>query len=73
MKVVHNQFYDDHFDIVDEQFQTGKTIYCLAKAMPDLDQTLSNSLQLLGLGMYNKFKLGNEKLEEWVVIWIQQL
>ena len=65
VKVVHNQYYDDHFDIEDEQFLLGKTLYYLAKEIPDLDKTLANSLQLLGLGMYNKFKLVDEKLSQW--------
>lgn len=66
VKVIRNPFYDDHFDIKDERFLMGKTLYCLAKSCSLLPPELSRTLQLIGLGLYEKFELANQLLESWL-------
>ncbi|KAL4227721.1 ribosomal protein S27 [Mactra antiquata] len=66
VKVITNPYYDDHFDIKDERFLLGKTLYNLSKNTAMLDPEFSRSLQLIGLGLYEKFELANQLLEDWV-------
>ncbi|XP_060594104.1 small ribosomal subunit protein mS27-like [Ruditapes philippinarum] len=66
VKVIRNLYYDDHFDIKDDRFLLGKTFYLISKNTPRLEGTFSRSLQLLGLGLYDKFELGNKLLEQWI-------
>ena len=56
-------FYDDHFDIQNERFLLGKTLYYLGKEM---DSVIGRSLQLIGLGLYEKFSKANQLLEQWM-------
>ncbi|ESP00601.1 hypothetical protein LOTGIDRAFT_149768 [Lottia gigantea] len=56
--------YDDHFDIKDERFLMGKTLYTLGRNCAE-DSILSQSLQFLGLGLYQKFEKGMNLLEKW--------
>jgi len=65
VKIITNPFYDDHFDIKDERFLLGKTLYSLGRHTKGLDQTLSRTLQLIGLGLYEKFELATKLLESW--------
>ncbi|XP_052796232.1 28S ribosomal protein S27, mitochondrial-like [Mya arenaria] len=64
--VITNPYYDDHFDIKDERFLLGKTLYNLGKHTQGLDGTLSRTLQLIGLGLYEKFELANQLLTSWM-------
>ncbi|XP_053405902.1 uncharacterized protein LOC123566391 isoform X1 [Mercenaria mercenaria] len=66
VKVIRNPYYDDHFDIKDERFLLGKTLYNISKNTATLDGAFSRSLQLIGLGLYEKFELANQLLEEWI-------
>lgn len=66
VKVIRNPYYDDHFDIKDERFLLGKTLYNLGSNTPVIDGALSRSLQLIGLGLYEKFELANQFLEKWI-------
>ena len=66
VKIIRNPFYDDHFDLKDERHQMGKTLYYLAKHCPNLQPELSRSVQLIGLGLYEKFELANQLLDGWL-------
>ncbi|KAH3695142.1 28S ribosomal protein S27, mitochondrial-like [Dreissena polymorpha] len=64
--IITNPHYDDHFDIKDERLLLGKTMYYLGKETQGLPKTLSRTLQLIGLGLYEKFELANQILESWL-------
>lgn len=66
IKVIRNIYYDDHFDIKDERFLLGKTLYYLSKNTKMLDPVFARSLQLIGLGLYEKFELANQHLTDWL-------
>ena len=66
IRVIRNPYYDDHFDIKDERFLLGKTLYLISRGTPTLEGSFSRSLQLIGLGLYEKFELANELLKEWI-------
>lgn len=55
-------FYDDHFDIKNERWLLGKSMYSVGK---ELDNVVGRSLQLIGLGLYDKFPKANGLLEKW--------
>lgn len=63
VKWVRTPYYDDHFDIQDEQFLLGKTLVMLGKTEPNL---IGQSCQVMGLGLYEKFPLGLQLLETLV-------
>ncbi|XP_064609642.1 small ribosomal subunit protein mS27-like [Liolophura sinensis] len=63
VKWVRTPYYDDHFDIQDEQLLLGKTLAMLGKTEPNL---IGQSCQVMGLGLYEKFALGLQLLETFV-------
>ncbi|XP_050401291.2 28S ribosomal protein S27, mitochondrial [Patella vulgata] len=63
VKYIRFPVYDDHFDIKDERFLMGKTLYILGKTCQD--EVLGRSLQFMGLGMYQKFEKAIKLLENW--------
>ncbi|KAK6180421.1 hypothetical protein SNE40_012581 [Patella caerulea] len=63
VKYIRFPVYDDHFDIKDERFLMGKTLYMLGKTCQD--GVLGRSLQFMGLGMYHKFEKAIKLLENW--------
>ncbi|XP_067666755.1 small ribosomal subunit protein mS27-like [Haliotis asinina] len=63
VKVIQFPYYDDHFDIKDERFLLGKTLYMLGGSVQNND-LLSTSLKVMGLGLYQKFDKGLRLLEE---------
>jgi small subunit ribosomal protein S27 len=57
-----NPHFDDHFDIKNSNHLLGKTFLYLADEVSN--ETLSNSLKLLGYTLYEKFDKGNEFLAQ---------
>ncbi|CAG5126269.1 unnamed protein product [Candidula unifasciata] len=52
-------YYDDHFDIKDERFLLGKTLYMLGNVQSiDLSTDLRNNLKIVGSGLYHQFTKG---------------
>ncbi|XP_061193274.1 small ribosomal subunit protein mS27-like [Saccostrea echinata] len=72
VKIVHRPVYDDHFDIQKEHFRLGKSLHFLGKANVICDENsskkdlISQSLQFVGLGLYNKFNKALDLLESWI-------
>ncbi|KAL5004737.1 hypothetical protein ScPMuIL_018193 [Solemya velum] len=62
IKIIPQPFYDDHFDIKEENFLLGKTLYLLGQT---LDNCIGRSLSLMGLGIYQKFPKAISLLEKW--------
>lgn len=60
VKFLVNPFFDDHFDLKDSNHLLGKTFLYLADEVQD--ETLSNSLKLVGFCLYEKFDEGNKFL-----------
>ena len=56
-------YYDDHFDITNERVLLGKAVYNVGK---ELDSVVGRSLQLIGLGLWEKFSKANSLLEKWM-------
>lgn len=65
VKVIDYPFYDDHFSIQSERFLHGKTLYMLGKKLGGVD---GRSLQLVGLGMYDKFPQALKLLQDWMSV-----
>lgn len=61
--VIDYPFYDDHFSIQSERFLHGKTLNMLGKKLGGVD---GRSLQLVGLGMYDKFPQAMKLLHDWM-------
>ena len=59
-----NPFFDDHFDLKNSNHLLGKSFLCLANAVKPTNESLSNSFQLLGYALYEKFEDGNKFLEK---------
>ena len=57
-------YYDDHFDITNERLLLGKALYNIGKEM---DNVVGRSLQLIGLGLWEKFSKANGLLEKWTM------
>ena len=53
VKFIRNPWYDDHWDITNDQQKLGKTLWALTAGC---DNTLSCSYHLTGLGLYVKPK-----------------
>lgn len=59
VKYITFPFYDDHFDIKDERFLLGKTLYMLGNVQSiDLPKDFRNTLKIIGCGLYHKFPKG---------------
>lgn len=61
---LRNPFHDDHFDITNTNHLVGKTLLYLADGIRGDDQTLADSLELLGYALYEKFSEGSKFLEK---------
>ncbi|KAJ6648732.1 28S ribosomal protein S27, mitochondrial [Pseudolycoriella hygida] len=59
VKYLRNEYFDDHFDLRDENALLGKTFLMLGELIPG---TVGNSAQLLGFGLYGKYEQGIEFL-----------
>lgn len=57
VKFIRNPFFDDHFDLVDDNALVGKTLLMLGELIPG---KIGNSAQLLGYGLYGKYEKGIE-------------
>ncbi|KAL3866561.1 hypothetical protein ACJMK2_043850 [Sinanodonta woodiana] len=66
VNVIRCPYYDDHFDIKDDNFLLGKTLYMLGKEGYLAGQELGRSLQVIGLGLYQKYAKALDLLEKWV-------
>ena len=64
VKFIINPYFDDHFDLKDTNHLLGKTFLYLADEVESTNETLSNSLKLLGYTLYDKFEKGNSFLEK---------
>ena len=62
MGFIRVPYYDDHFDIKNERWLLGKSLCSVGK---ELDNVVGRSLQLIGLGLYEKFPKANGLLEKW--------
>ena len=56
---IENPYFDDHFDIVKREHLLGKTLAKMA-SQGVKDSFLTNSLQLLGYSLYEKWEKVNE-------------
>jgi small subunit ribosomal protein S27 len=61
---IRNEYFDDHFDIVNTNHLLGKTFLYLADEVKSVDSVLCNSLKLLGYALYEKFSDGNKFIEK---------
>jgi len=59
-----NPHFDDHFDLKNTNHLLGKTFLYLADEVLSSNETLSNSLKLIGFSLYEKFDKGNEFLDK---------
>lgn len=59
-----NPYFDDHFDLKNTNHLLGKTFLYLADEVQSSNETLANSLKLLGYALYEKFEDGNSFLEK---------
>lgn len=59
VRYLRNEFFDDHFDIVDTNHLLGKTFLYLAEKVRSVDEVLANSIELLGYALYQKYEKGN--------------
>lgn len=57
VKFIRNPYFDDHFDLKDENALVGKTLVMVGELIPG---TIGNSAQLLGYGLYGKYEKGIE-------------
>lgn len=57
VKFLRNEFFDDHFDLVNTQHLVGKTFLTIARYM-DGDTAVVNSATLLGHCLYEKYEDG---------------
>ncbi|CRL03380.1 CLUMA_CG016273, isoform A [Clunio marinus] len=64
VRYIRNPYFDDHFDLENTNHLLGKTFLYLADEVKSIDEILSNSLNLLGLGLYEKFEAGNKFLSD---------
>lgn len=62
MKFITRPFYDNHFDIVEERFLLGKTLWYLGR---ELNDVIGRTLQVVGLAMWEKFDEALQLLESW--------
>lgn len=63
VKYIINPFFDDHFDLKNTNHLLGKTFLYLADELQS-NETLANSLKVLGYALYEKFEDGNSYLEK---------
>ncbi|XP_037039866.1 uncharacterized protein LOC119076934 [Bradysia coprophila] len=59
VKFLRNSYFDDHFDLTDDNALVGKTLVMVGELIPG---TIGNSAQLLGYGLYGKYEKGCEFL-----------
>jgi len=64
VRYIINPFFDDHFDLKNTNHLLGKTFLYLADEFESKNETLANSLKLLGYSLYEKFDSGNSFLEK---------
>lgn len=62
VKYVRNPYFDDHFDVKNSNHLLGKTFLLLSDEVQN--DTLANSLKLLGYSLYEKFEEGNKFLAQ---------
>ena len=64
VKYIKFPVYDDHFDIKDERFLLGKTLYMLAQGqILNCPEQIVTSLSVIGCGIHHKFLQGLSVLE----------
>lgn len=61
VKFIRNQYFDDHFDVTDDNALVGKTLLMVGELTPG---KIGNSSQLLGCGLYGKYEKGIELLDK---------
>jgi small subunit ribosomal protein S27 len=59
VRYIINDFFDDNFDLKNTNHLLGKTFLLLANEVQSSNETLSDSLKLLGYSLYEKFDEGN--------------
>lgn len=59
VKFLRNPYFDDHFDLTDDNALVGKTLIMVGEL---ISGTIGNSAQLLGYGLYGKYEKGCEFL-----------
>lgn len=59
VKFIRNSYFDDHFDLTDDNALVGKTLVMVGELIPG---TIGNSSQLLGYGLYGKYEIAIEFL-----------
>lgn len=57
LSYINKPYYDDHFDITEPNLLLGKTLVALGKVFKE-NTILSNSLQVVGWALYEKFDKG---------------
>lgn len=62
VRYIKNPFFDDHFDLDNSNHLLGKTFLYLADEVCESNEVLSNSLNILGYSLYEKFEEGNKFL-----------
>lgn len=56
---IRNTYFDDHFDLTEDNALVGKTLVMVGELIPG---KIGNSAQLLGYGLYGKYEKGIELL-----------
>lgn len=59
VRFLRNSYFDDHFDLTEDNALVGKTLIMVGELVPE---TIGNSAQLLGYGIYGKYEKGCELL-----------
>lgn len=59
VKFIRNSYFDDHFDLTDDNALVGKTLVMVGQLIPG---KIGNSSQLLGYGLFGKYEKGIEFL-----------